>query len=77
MSRQSTILEHADLIADGERFFLVMGDQNGAGLARLEDLAHLVAEAPTKLYVEVGEGLVEQQQGRFRAPVRASATRCC
>ncbi|MNZ92751.1 hypothetical protein D3C78_1117860 [compost metagenome] len=43
-----------------------MGDQDGAGAARLEDLAHLVAEAAAQLDVEVGEGLVEQQQARLR-----------
>ena len=63
---QVAVLEHADLVADGEGFLLVVGDQDGAGAARLEDLAHLVAEAAAQLDVEVGEGLVEQQQARLR-----------
>ncbi|MCY1291882.1 hypothetical protein D9M70_410860 [compost metagenome] len=43
-----------------------MGDQDGAGAARLEDLADLVAEPPAQFAVEVGEGFVEQQQLRLR-----------
>ena len=59
---QATLVEHADMVADGEGFFLVVGNQNGAGAAQLEDFADLLAEAPAQLAIQVGEGLVEQQQ---------------
>lgn len=60
-----TFLEHADVVADGEGFFLVVGHQDRAGAACLEDLANLLAEAAAQFHVEVGEGFVEQQQQRF------------
>ena len=63
---QAALAEHADLVADGEGFFLVVGDQDGAGAARLEDVAHFAAQAAAQLHVQVGEGLVEQQQARLR-----------
>ncbi|MNP39523.1 hypothetical protein D3C76_1331030 [compost metagenome] len=53
------------MVADGEGFFLVMGDEDGAGAAALENVAHFVAEPAAQLHVEVGKGLVEQQQLRF------------
>ncbi len=62
---QVTFLEHADVVADGEGFFLVVGHQDRAGAACLEDLANLLAEAAAQFHVEVGEGFVEQQQQRF------------
>lgn len=42
---QATFLEDADLVADGKGFFLVMGDQNGAGTAAFENVANLMAQA--------------------------------
>ncbi|MNC34859.1 hypothetical protein D3C75_833160 [compost metagenome] len=62
---EATIVEHADLVADGEGFLLVVGDQDGAGAARFEYLADLLAEAAAQFDVEVGERLIEQQQARF------------
>ena len=55
---QPTILEHADLIADSEGFFLIVGDENGAGATRLENFANFVAQAPAQVAIEVGERLV-------------------
>ncbi|MNH13550.1 hypothetical protein D3C79_731260 [compost metagenome] len=62
---QAAFLEHTDMIADGKGFLLIMGDQNGAGATALENVTDFMTEAPTQLHVEVGEGLVEQQQLRF------------
>ena len=61
------MVEHAHMVTDGEGFFLVMGDQNGAGAAGLEDIANLMAEAAAQLAIQVGEGLIEQQQLRLRS----------
>ena len=63
---QAAFLEHANLVADGKGFFLVMGHQNGTGAAALENVANLMAQASAQLYVEVGKWLVEQQQLRLR-----------
>ena len=56
---QATILEHADVIADGEGFFLIVSDQNGAGATRLENFSYLMAQASAQFAIEVGEGFVE------------------
>ena len=62
---QPAFMEDPDMVADGEGFFLIMGDQNGAGATGLEDVAHLMTEAAAQFAIEVGEGLIEQQQLRF------------
>lgn len=54
------------MIAHGEGFLLIVGNQDGAGAAALEDIAHLMAQTPAQLHVQVGEGLVKQQQLGFR-----------
>ncbi|MCY1534488.1 hypothetical protein D9M68_698620 [compost metagenome] len=54
------------MVADGEGFLLVMGDQDGTGAAGLEDVADFMAQASAQFSIEVGERLVEQQQARFR-----------
>ena len=56
---QATILEHTDVIADGECFFLIVSDQNGAGATRLENFSYLMAQAPAQFAIEVGERFVE------------------
>src|SRR5690606_4143907 len=58
----ATLLHQPDLLADGEGFLLIVGDQNRAGTACLEDAPYFMAEASTQVYVEVGKRLVEQQQ---------------
>ncbi len=50
---QATFLEHANVIADGEGFFLVVGHQNGAGATRLEDISYLMAQPTAQLAVQV------------------------
>ena len=56
---QAAILEHADVIADGEGFFLIVSDQNGAGTTCLENFPNLMAQAPAQFAIKVGEGFVE------------------
>src|SRR5690606_2837991 len=56
---------HADLIADGECLVLVMGDQQCADAPGLQDVANFGGQAATQVTIQVGEGLVQQQQGRL------------
>ena len=59
---QATFLEDADMIAYGERFFLVVSYQNCAGTTAFKNIAYFMAETAAQLHIEVGEWLVEQQQ---------------
>jgi len=59
-------LHHADDVAQREGFQLVMSDEQRRRAGVLQDRAHLVGEALAQVDVEVGEGLVEQQQLRRR-----------
>ena len=52
----------ADLVGDGEGLVLVVRDQQGGGAGGLQQLAQLTAQAFPQRDVEVGEGLVQQQQ---------------
>ncbi len=63
---QPTLIEHPHLITDRKGLILVVGHQNRTGAAGLEDVAHFMAQASTQFAVEVGEGLVQQQQLRLR-----------
>ncbi|MND65478.1 hypothetical protein D3C80_568480 [compost metagenome] len=63
---QATFLEHANVVADREGFFLVVSHQNRAGATGLEDVAYFMAELAAQFAIKVGEGFVEQQQLRFR-----------
>ena len=42
-----------------------MSDEDGRGAGGLEDVAHFQRQALAQFDVEVGEGLVEQQQARL------------
>jgi hypothetical protein len=49
-------VHHADQVADGEGFQLVVGDEQGRGLRCLEDAADFVGQPLAQVDVEVGEG---------------------
>ena len=59
---QLALVHHADRVADRERFELVVRDEQGGGLRRLQDGAHLLRQALAQVHVEVGKRLVQQQQ---------------
>lgn len=50
----------ADLVGHGERFVLVVRNQNGGHALFLQDAAHLERQAFAQLDVEVGKRFVEQ-----------------
>ena len=52
-------------VANGKGFKLVVRDKERRGPCRLEDGAQLVRQALAQFHVEVGKGLVEQQQARL------------
>jgi len=54
----------ADLVGDGKRLVLVVCHQQGGGARGLEQRTQLAAQALTQLDIEIGEGLVQQQQAR-------------
>jgi hypothetical protein len=63
---QPAFLEHANMVANSEGFFLIVGHQNRTGATGFQDIAHFVAELATQLAIQVGERLVQQQQLRLR-----------
>ncbi|KWV89441.1 hypothetical protein PFLmoz3_00863 [Pseudomonas fluorescens] len=63
---KAAFLEDPDVIADGEGLFLIMGYQDRAGAASLEDVAHFMAELAAQFAIEVGKGFIQQQQLRLR-----------
>jgi hypothetical protein len=56
----------ADHVGDGEGFVLVVRDQDRRHPGAFEDVAHFQRQAFAQFDVEVGKGLVEQQQVRLR-----------
>jgi hypothetical protein len=71
----AALVHDADLVGDREGLVLVVGDQDRGGAGGLDDVAHFVGQALAQLDVEVGEGLVEQQQAGVTAPARGRAPR--
>src|SRR3546814_14653941 len=63
-----------DHVADGERFFLVMGDENGRDAQFLLKLAQLELHAFAQILVERAERLVEQEH--LRSEERRVGTEC-
>ena len=59
---QAAFVHHADPVADGKCFELVVRDKQSGGAGGLEDAAHFMGQAFTQVHVQVGKGLVEQQQ---------------
>ncbi len=55
-----------DAVANGERVFLVMGDENGRDAFVLQNGAHFVAHLAAQSRVQVAERLVQQQRRRSR-----------
>ena len=67
VSHCSTAAAHdADRIGHREGFVLVVRDEERRHALGLEDRAHLEREALAEIHVEVGEGLVQQQELRTR-----------
>jgi hypothetical protein len=56
----------ADFVGNRERIVLVVGHEDGRRVLLLEDVTHLQAQALAQIDVEVGEGLVHEQQLRAR-----------
>lgn len=75
--QEPAVPEYRDLIAHGERFLLIVGDQNGTDAQGFEDVPDIQAEPAAQVRVQVGEGLVQQDQRRLRGQRPARATRCC
>ena len=63
---QQAFVHDADDVADGKGFELVVGDEQGGGVGVFEDDAQLVGEAFAQVHIEVGKGLVQQQELRLR-----------
>ena len=59
---QAALVHHADPVADGKRFQLVVGHKQGGGPGGLENAAHFMGQALAQIHIQVGKGLVEQQQ---------------
>ena len=60
--QQAAGLHHAHAVGEGERFFLVVGDQQRRDAQLPQQLAQVLAQAAAQVGVEAGEGFVEQQQ---------------
>ncbi len=61
----ATAAHHRDAVADGERFLLIVGDEQGGGAGRTEDVDDLIADPCPQVGVEAGERFVEQQERRL------------
>ena len=59
------LVHHRDALAGGERFFLVVGDEDRGDAEPALQLHQLLARLHAQLRVEVGERLVEQQHLRL------------
>ena len=74
---EPAVVQHADLVGDGEGLFLIMSHEHRRGTGGAQDLLHFVAHLGAKVRVEVGERLIEKEQRGEGARARATATRCC
>ena len=63
---QMAFVHHADTVADGKGFELVVGHKQGCGARCLQDGAHLMRQPFTQIDIQIGKRLVEQQQARPR-----------
>ena len=59
------VVHHGDAVADRVGFFLVMGDEDRGQSEPLLQFAQLAADLDPQLGIEIGKGLVEQQQFRL------------
>ena len=57
------VAHHRNMVAHRQCLFLVVGDEDGSGAGGGEDLADLATHPAAQVGVEVGEGLVEQDDG--------------
>ena len=58
--------DHADPVADGKGFLLVVRHQDRRRVRRLQDLPHLQPQLLAQAGIQARERLVQQQQGRLR-----------
>jgi hypothetical protein len=63
--RDLAVLHDGDLVGDRHRLGLVVGDIEGRGAAGLLHVADQPAHVVTQAGVEIGQGLVEQQEPRL------------
>jgi hypothetical protein len=64
---------HGNLVGEGQRLFLVVGDEHRGGSRRSQNPAHIVSESHPQPGVEVGERLVQQHH---RGPGCQRACQC-
>ena len=57
---ETTFLEHADVVADSEGFFLIVCHQNRTGATGFQNVPYLVAQLAPQLTVQVRERLIKQ-----------------
>jgi hypothetical protein len=60
--RQTALVKDAHLVGEDERFLLVVGDEDRRGGGGAQDLLDLVAHLGPEISVQIGEGLVEEDQ---------------
>ena len=56
----------ADFIGHGKGLVLIVGHQDGGHAFMLEDVAHFQRQVFAQIDIQIGEGLIEQQQLRAR-----------
>ena len=61
---QAPLIEHADAVAYGESLVLVVRDQQRGRAVAAQDVAQFLRQTVAQAGIEVGEGLVQQQQLR-------------
>ena len=61
---QMAFVHHADAVADGKGFQLVVGHKQGRGARSLQYATHLMRQPFAQIDIEIGKRLVEQQQAR-------------
>ena len=62
--QQLAVAHHADAVAEHDRLGLVVRDVERGHAGLLEDAPQIVAQPQAQLGIEIGQGLIEQQQLR-------------
>src|SRR5262249_25581888 len=66
--RRAALLKDPNLVGEDERFLLIVGDEDRRGTGGAQDLLDLVPHLGPEVGVQVGKGLVQEDQRRRQRP---------